>query len=230
MNKSKSITILILSLIVIIFILISSCARQGITLNTTPDAAYEWMINYKPIKNDKGEGFCWHARSGMDQFVDNYILTKNIGWLDAGVKYFDFLIGKMDTGPDGYKGWIGPYMYDNTVWIDSHVGDALLLSGMLDFSVLVLEDKKLKKKYKDKADIYVETAKKHLIEKCDARGTWVEDGDIGGYRSYEKYMEPGNLKEWKYGSEIIKSGLSHPFNKQNDMALGNLYDCFPFKI
>jgi hypothetical protein len=195
-------------------------AQDNIKLNTTPQALYERMSNNPSFKqNAKGEAFCWHARSGMDQFIANYRLTKETEWLDAAVKYFDFLIGKMDTGPDGYRGWIGPYMYDNKYWIDSHVGDALLISGMLDFSVLVLEDKELKKKYKDKANLYVEIAKKELIEKNDKRGTWKEDGPIGSYVSYEKYMEPENFKAWKYGSEVLKSGLTHPFNKQNDMAL-----------
>ena len=207
-------------LIFLILLMISGTSRaQQATLNVTPEQLYERMVNNPSFRqNAKGEAFCWHARSGMNQFVDNYELTKNIAWLDAGVQYYDWLISKMDTGPDGYKGWIGPYMYDKNYWIDSHVGDAILLNGILDFSVLVLKDKDLEKKYGDKARSYAEVAKKHLIEKNDVRNTWREDGPIGAYVSYEKYMEPGNLKEWKYGSEVIKSGLSHPFNKQMDMG------------
>jgi len=192
---------------------------QETRLDITPDQLYEKMSNNPAFKeNARGEGFCWHARSGMDQFIENYELTKNTAWLDAGVRYYDWLISKMEAGPDGYKGWVGPYMYDAKYWIDSHVGDAILLNGILDFSVLVWEDKNLKARYGDKAKAYAEIAKKHLIEKNDKRGTWREDGPIGAYVSYEKYMEPGNLKEWKYGSEVIKSGLSHPFNKQADMG------------
>lgn len=207
------------SLTIFLCLAVISYAQKEIVPDITPDELYEKMVNNPSFKeNSKGEAFCWHARSGMDQFVDNYELTKNTVWLDAGVKYYDFLISKMETGPDGYKGWIGPYMYDNKYWIDSHVGDAILLNGILDFSVLVLEDKTLKNKFGNKAKSYAEIAKKHLIEKNDKRGTWKEDGAIGAYISYEKYMEPENLKEWKYGSEVIKSGLSHPFNKQADMA------------
>jgi len=208
-----------LSIVFILCLSFTAFAQQSITLSETPNGLYERMINYGHVKNDKGEGFCWHARVGMDSYLDNYMITKNTEWLDAGVKYYDFLIGKMDIGPDGYKGWIGEYMYDNKYWIDSHVGDAILLSAMLDFSDYVLSNKDLKNKYKDKAMKYVEIAKRDLIEKCDKRGTWKEDGPIGGYTSYSQYMEPGNLKEWKYGKEVIKSGLSHPFNKQNDMGL-----------
>lgn len=192
---------------------------QDVKLDITPEELYNRQANNPSFKeNAAGEAFCWHARSGMDQFIDNYEVTKNTEWLDAGVKYYDFLISKMATGPDGYKGWIGPYMYDKKYWIDSHVGDAILLNGILDFAVLVWHDKDLKSKYGDKAKAYAEIAKKHLIEKNDKRGTWREDGRIGSYVSYEKYMEPGNLKEWKYGSEVIKSGMSHPFNKQMDMG------------
>ncbi|MEX1239942.1 MAG: hypothetical protein WEB30_09495 [Cyclobacteriaceae bacterium] len=210
---------LILSLMLLMWHSGTSYGQQESTLGITPDQLYEKMSgNPAFAENAKGEGFCWHARSGMDQFVDNYELTKNTAWLDAGVRYYDFVISKMDVGPDGYKGWIGPYMYDKKYWIDSHVGDAILLNGMLDFALLVSEDKDLKSKYGAKAKAYTEIAKKDLIEKNDKRETWREDGPIGGYVSYERYMEPGNLKEWKYGSEVIKSGLSHPFNKQNDLG------------
>jgi len=192
---------------------------QEIKLDITPEQLYDRMANNPSfVENSKGEAFCWHARSGMDQFVDNYELTKNTAWLDAGVRYYDFLVSKLETGPDGYKGWIGPYMYDNKYWIDSHVGDAILFNGILDFAVLVLEDNALKARYGDKARAYADLAKKHLIEKNDKRGTWKDDGAIGSYVSYSQYMEPGNLKEWTYGSEVLKSGLSHPFNKQMDMG------------
>ena len=103
------------------------------------------MINNPEfVKNANGENFCWHARVGLDQFVENYELTKNTKWLDAGIKYYDFLIGKMATDPDGYKGWIGVYGYDDNYWQDALVGDAILIEGILDFSVLVLEDNALK--------------------------------------------------------------------------------------
>ena len=196
----------------------TSFAQTNAKINITPNALYERMINSPQVKNGKGEGFCWHARSGMDQYINNYLVTNDTEWLDAGVRYFDYLISKLDTDPDGYRGWIGPYMYDDKYWIDSHVGDAILVNGLLDFSLLVMENKDLQKKYQAKADEFVALAKRDLVEKCDFRGTWKVDGNVGGYISFEKYMEPGNTKEWKYGSEVIKSGMSHPFNKQMDMG------------
>ncbi|MEX2234806.1 MAG: hypothetical protein WD824_21770 [Cyclobacteriaceae bacterium] len=219
MKRTKTIGFRIIFTLAILLWHSGTTFGQEVKLDITPDELYERMANNPSFKeNFAGEAFCWHARSGMDQFVDNYEVTKNTAWLDAGVRYYDFLISKMEAGPDGYKGWVGPYMYDNKYWIDSHVGDAILLNGILDFGVLVWTDKDLKSKYGDKVKGYTEIAKKHLIEKNDKRGTWREDGPIGGYVSYEKYMEPRNLKEWKYGSEVIKSGMSHPFNKQMDMG------------
>jgi hypothetical protein len=219
MKGTKTISVRIIFAVAVLLWHCKISYGQEVKLDITPDELYNRMANNPAFKeNAAGEAFCWHARSGMDQFVDNYQVTKNTAWLDAGVRYFDFVISKMETGPDGYKGWIGPYMYDNKYWIDSHVGDAILLNGILDFAVLVWDDKDLKSKYGGKVKAYAEIAKKHLIEKNDKRGTWREDGPVGAYLSYEKYMEPGNLKEWKYGSEVIKSGLSHPFNKQMDMG------------
>jgi hypothetical protein len=180
---------------------------------------YTGTVNYLNSKDWKGETFCWNAAYEMNAFINNYHITKNTAWLDAGVLYYDYLIGKMDTGPDGYRGWIGPYMYDDRYWCDSHVGDAILLREILDFSVLVLkENVSLKSLYEAKANAYVEIAKKDLIEKWDKRGTWKEDGKIGAYVTDDQYMAPGNLTEWKYGSEVTKSGLTHPYNKQNDLA------------
>jgi hypothetical protein len=98
----------------------------------------------------------------MNEYIDNYELTKDTEWLDAGIKYYDYLLNRRETDPDGYQGWIGPYIYDKTYWQDALVGDAILFASILDFSVLVNGDNKLKEKYGDKAMSYVETAKKML--------------------------------------------------------------------
>ena len=59
------------------------------------------MINNPILKKFGGENFCWNAANGIQEFVNNYELTKNTEWLDAGVNYYDFLISKMETDPDG---------------------------------------------------------------------------------------------------------------------------------
>jgi hypothetical protein len=209
----------ILYLVIIMLVVITSCAQKGITLNTTPNELSEKMINNPAfVKNANGENFCWHARVGLDQFVDNYELTKDTKWLDAGIKYYDFLVGKMATDPEGYRGWIGIYEYDDNYWQDALVGDAILLEGILNFSVLVLDNKALKSKYQDKANSYVEIAKKDFFEKWDKRGCWIEDGPYGTYIEFNKYLKSDNLKEWITAPEASRSGISHPFNKQMDVG------------
>jgi hypothetical protein len=183
-----------------------------------PESHYRQIFNDGGLKRE-GEDFCWVANYYIGDFLDAYEAWNDTAWLDWGVKYYDFLAGKMRTGPDGYQGWIGPYEYDNAVWCDVHVGDAILANGMLAFAEVVLKDPALKAKYGPAANRYVAIAKKDVIEKWDRRGTWREDGPFGAYVSWNKYMDPGNIREFKERNEISGSGLSLPFNKQNDMAL-----------
>lgn len=191
--------------------------QEQVKLNTTPEKFLDKMI-HKPAftENAKGENFCWHAKVEMHLFIDNYELTKNTAWLDAGVHYYDFLIGKMDTDPDGYKGWIGPYIYNKKYWQDALVGDAILLNGILDFAILVAETKPLQAKYKSKAQTYVALAEKNFAQKYDNRGLWKPDGPFGAYVSFTKYLQPGNLTAWITVPELSAPPLSHPFNKQMD--------------
>lgn len=196
-----------------------SSYRKGNDPGITPDELYQKMSGNPALQGSStGESFCWQARSGMGRFIEYYELTGKQEWLDAGVKYYDFLLEKRETDPDGYKGWIGPYIYGKQYQQDALVGDAILFGGFLDFSVLVLEDKELKKKYGDKALSYVESAKKDLIEKWDKRGCWYVDGPFGGYIGYSKFLNGGNLKEWVELPEVSRAGISHPFNKQMDVG------------
>lgn len=205
--------------LLLLFLLQEVNAQDNVRIKQTPQALAQSMIN-KPsfAENARGENFCWHARVGMDQFLANYELTKNKEWLDAGVQYFDFLVSKMDTDPNGYKGWIGPYGYDKRFWQDSHVGDAILLTGILDFAVLVHENKELSKIYGDKAKSYAKLAAKDFVEKYDKRGTWIEDGPYGSYVGFDKFLQPGDLSKWIHDPTVSRAGISHPFNKQMDAA------------
>jgi hypothetical protein len=103
-------------------------------------------------------------------------------------------------------------------WQDSHVGDAILITDLLDFSVLVLEDKELKKKYGEKANEFVKLARKDFVEKYDKRDTWFEDGPYGSYIGFNKFLKPGDFSQWVYQPNVSRAGISHPFNKQMDAA------------
>jgi hypothetical protein len=195
------------------------CKENRIHITTDPDElSYKMINNPEFIKNANGENFCWHARVGLDQFVENYKLTKDTRWLDAGVRYFDFLIGKMASDPDGYKGWIGVYGYNDKYWQDALVGDAILLEGILDFSVLVMEDNDLRSRYREKASQYVGIAERDFFEKWDKRSCWIDDGPYGTYIEFNKYLKDDDLGQWIISPGESRAGISHPFNKQMDAA------------
>lgn len=211
-------SILLFLTAVVLYLGITSFGTKGIKIKASPKDVLDKLVNNPALKSLKGESFCWNARVGMDDFLDNYLLTKDAEWLEAGFKYCDFLIGKMDTDPDGRKGWIGPYEYDTKYMQDALVGDAILLTGILDISVAVLEDAVLKAKYGEKAMSYVKIAKNDFAEKWDKRGCWYEDGPYGSYIGFNKYLKPENPKVWVTEPDVSRSGISHPFNKQMDAA------------
>ena len=191
----------------------------------TPEQHYRQVMKNPHLKVDgkvTGEGFCWHAAYSADSFVTAYQAWRDTAWLEQGVVYFDWLLGLMETAPDGYKGWIGPYGYDKSVWCDVHVGDAILFNPMLRLAEIVLADGALRETYGEAANRYVAAARKHLLEKWDARGTWREDGPYGAYVAWDQYMEPGDIGQWKPFPAIKNSTLSLPFNKQFDMGIAAL--------
>lgn len=219
MKKAKATSIIILLFFAVILSApVISIAQEVIKIKAVPSETSERMINNPVLKKLDGENFCWNAAVGIQTFVDNYELTKNTEWLDAGIKYYDFLISKLETDPDGYKGWIGEYGYDSKYDQDALVGDAIIFRGILDFSVLVLDNKDLKKKYGEKANEYAKITAHDFIEKNDKRGCWKEDGPYGNYVGFDKYLAKDNHKVWIYGPKVDRSGLTHPFNKQMDVG------------
>ncbi|MBN2584408.1 MAG: hypothetical protein JXL80_15210 [Planctomycetes bacterium] len=189
-------------------------------LRPSPEAFYNQAVrSATPGKDGAGEQFCWRANFNMGIFLQAYEAWHDTAWLDWGVKFYDYAISKMGTGPDGRKGWIGAYIYDGQYACDVHVGDAVLVDHMLEFAEVVLKDPKLKAKYGEAATRYVELARNDVIDKWDARGTWREDGPYGSYVMWDHYCKPGDPTDWQKLPDVKNSGLSLPFNKQNDMAL-----------
>ena len=166
-----------------------------------------------------GEDFAWHAVFNMGRFLEGYEATGNTVFLDWGVKYYDALIAKMAEGPDGYKGWIGPFEDNYKYWADDHVGDAVIFDGILDFAYAAVRDPKLKAKYGAKARQYAELARRDFFEKWDARGTWHEDGPYGVYVQWNKFGMPGEYKNWTPKADCTSSGMTLPFNKEIDIGV-----------
>ena len=212
-----------LALVAVLWIVNLSLAAESNIPMPSPQAVYDHGVgDAEPKGKGTGENFCWHAAYLMSTFVEGYEASHDPAWLDAGVKYYDWCVGKMAVGPDGYKGWIGPA--DNGLWYDDHVGDAVLVEPMLEFSELVLKDPELKKKYGEAANRYVEIGKRDLIEKWDKRDTWREDGEYGAYVAHNKACEPGKLAAWIVVTEGVDEapGRTLPFNKQNHIGLAAL--------
>lgn len=170
-----------------------------------------------------GEGVCWHAAYDMGKFMQGYRKSGDEAYLRAAVTYYDALIEKMHTSPDGYRGWVGPYIYDDSVICDVHIGDAILINPMLDFSEIIHthESEEIREQYLPDAERYVELAKTHLLEKWDTRGTWCEDGDFGAYVSWDQYLKSDTMDRFQE-LDVKNTTLSLPFNKQNSMGIASL--------
>ncbi len=218
--KKTNLFFLLLSIIFSLSLVSCNQKKESkVVLKANPDSVALKAINNPAFKeNPNGENFCWQAAGATRQFISNYELTGDTKWLDAGVKYYDFLISKLIVDPDGYKGWIGEYGYDSRYQQDALVGDAILFAGMLDFCIQVKENPELNAKYGQKADEIIGLAKKDFIEKYDKRGCWVDDAPFGGYIGFNKYLKADNMKEWIVAPEVSRSGISHPFNKQEDVG------------
>jgi len=183
----------------------------------SPEDFYKSVMRNGNLQK-QGEDFCWHAAYNLHGFLQGYQTWHDTAWLDQGVRYYEFLISRLLTGPDRYRGWIGPFEYDNSVWCDVHVGDAILFNGMVAFAEVVLADPKLRERYGSQATRYVDMARKHLFEKWDARGTWHEDGPYGAYLAWNQYGDSGKLTGWTVRDGVRGSNLALPFNKQDDIA------------
>jgi len=149
--------------------------------------------------------------------------TATDDWLEPTERILNMLADKMAVGPDGYKGFIGPYIYNEKEhWCDVHVGDAILIEHMLHFASIIHHNSHLKEKYGKSADRFVGIAKKDLFEKWEKRGTFIVDGPFAGYREWNMFCKQGDIEgEWYVDDNARGQGTvfpSLPFNKAIDMA------------
>ena len=185
----------------------------------SPEALFQEILRdtTSAIATDgPGELFGWKFTYYAGGFVAGYQRTKDTAWLDGAQKAFEYCIGKMRTGPDGYKGWVGEDQTDRGTWADTHVGDAIIVAHMLSFSELVLKDPELKKKYGEAAEKYVDLARRDLFEKWEKRGTWKEDRAWGCYVGWDMICTPAQPDVWK---KDTKPCINLPFNKNNSLGV-----------
>ena len=170
-----------------------------------------------------GEGVCWHASWRADDFVQGARNTGDLAYLDGAVTYFDALIAKMHTSPDGGRGWVGPYIYDTSVLGDVHIGDAILINHMLAFALHVRQElsPSQRGRYEERAQAYIDLAE-HVINKWQARGTWYESGHSGGYVSWNRFLTTDHMDAFQQREDVRNVGTSLNFNKQQSMGIMHL--------
>ncbi|MCL2348718.1 MAG: hypothetical protein FWC50_10720 [Planctomycetaceae bacterium] len=179
------------------------------------------MIEEVPDGGPTGEQVGWNWNWYLCQLMDNCRNTPTGEWLQPTEKILNTMFDKMSEGPDGYKGFIGPYIYnENEYWCDVHVSDAILTSHALTFAMIVHDNPALQAKYGDSCKRFIAIARKDLIEKWNARKTFIDDGPFGGYREGTMFCKPGDTKNWfeMKTARTDNKAPSLPFNKALDMA------------
>ena len=208
-------TILCVSLILSVY------AEDKPELLQKETAAFAQRIDTIPDGGVTGEGLAWHLSYSLHPILRNCESGAD-EWMAPTERVLNMLANKMATGPDGYKGFIGPYMYNNNEhWCDVHVSDAILIEHMLNFAGIVHRNPALKEKYGKSAQRFLEIAKRDLIEKWEKRGTFVVDGPFAAYKEWNMYCKPGNMGVW-YKNDQARGDNSPvpslPFNKSMDIA------------
>lgn len=170
-----------------------------------------------------GEGTAWHAAWHAGQFLPLAKRTGDLAYLEAAITYFDALLEQTYVSPDGFRGWVGPYIYDREHIGDVHISDAILLNPMLEVAEFVLHETptELRRKYQARVQPYIAYAEKHVLEKWKARKTWWEDGPHGTYFSWDHYLD-STKTAWEHQPEIRNSNLGLPHNKNVKVGITHL--------
>lgn len=183
--------------------------------------AFIKKIQEIPDGGPTGEGIAWHINYDLGPILDNYRQNQT-QWVESTDKILNLIANKMTIGPDGYKGFIGPYIYNpNQYWCDVHVGDAILIEHMLTFAMITQQNAALKEKYRKSIQRFIDIGEKDLIEKWEKRGTFHMDGIFAGYKEWNQYCKPGEIGKW-YVCDTMRgenrAAPTLPFNKAMDMA------------
>jgi len=185
----------------------------------------DWIyaqIAKAPDGGETGEQVAWNWNASLNNLTQAIKNWPTDAWMAPAEKIHNAIIDKMATGPDGYRGFIGPYIYNGKeYWCDVHVGDALLWKHILTFSEVVHDNPELKANYGASARKFVDTAKRELIEKWEKRSTFHVDGPFAGYHEWNQFCKPGELDKWFTQDDPRNEGCpipSVPFNKDMHMA------------
>ncbi len=170
----------------------------------SPEAYLESALANDWLHTTSGEHFAWHARGAANDLIHGYEAYRDPAWLEAAETYFAFLIDRLQVDPDGFEGWIGRTIWDETgrapgdadYRADSLVGDALLLAPMVRFAELVLKDPELEAFLGSTARRYVHLAERIGWEKWNRRGTYYRC--TAGYGSYKMHDYLIDAETWEW--------------------------------
>jgi len=177
------------------------------------------MANGRLRTSGTGEGFCWHAASAADDFLDAYEAFKNPKWLEMAETYYDWCLTKLQKDPDGYEGWIGTPIDGGTSaqGIDAVVGDAILCKPLVRFAEIVLKkEPQLKARFGKTAERYVHMATRICWEKWNRRGCYYRDA--AGWGSYSTYPRLIDLKAGTW-IDAPSRHISNNLNKHYSMSM-----------
>ena len=169
--------------------------------------------------NLTGELFAWQANYNAEAFQDTYLQTRDPEYLRAAQILFDGWMSRLFTDPeDGFRGWVGPYIYDNRFITEALVSDAILTRHLLRFARLVLVDEPaLAEEFGEAARRYAAFARRDIVGKWVERGTWHLDGPYGFFVTWPMMFTPDNLEE-RQPADAEHARLGYQFNKQTLMG------------
>ncbi len=167
-----------------------------------------------------GELMAWHAAWGMERFPRLARQTGDEGYVEGGLTYFNALLDKTFEAPDGYRGWVGTYIYDKNYIADHHIADAILVSPMLGLAEYILKEapEEIRMRHSEDAWRLVRYAEKHVVEKWLARGSWWDDGRFGGFHYWDHFYSP-ETGCWEHRPDVNYAGYGTPFNKNMKLGL-----------
>lgn len=211
-----------------LFLLIMLCGVLARAADDQPDLAtrlterFMHQLSQTP-DGQSGEPIAWYWAYSLGSIMQGCKNWPTDTWMAPTEKALHAMVAKMAKGPDGYMGFIGPYIYNQTLWADVHVGDSILIKPMLTFAEIVHDNPALKEKYGESAKKFIGIARRDLIEKWEKRGTFHVDGPFAGYREWNMYCNPDDIAgEWFADEAARHEGrppMSIPFNKAMDMGV-----------
>ncbi len=170
---------------------------------------------------EMGEELGWLISPFLNGFYYGYLATRDPKWINLLVDWTDSVLKRAQKEPDGFPGWPkgdggGKDSADYSA--DSLLGEAMLLTPVVQMSAEILKTPALNEMYADSARAYLGLAKT-LFQKWDSRDCWRTVKNGGLWVVPDWGVDKQNPSKWSAGYADRKTtGFSNPANKQNLIA------------